>query len=144
LYYYGEALASKIIGEKRAHQMLPIKEADEHSLIYSIHADQPMFPSEPLSLLHSAVNRKTKEGMVMGGHNAISVEQGLKALTISAAWQLKMEDKIGSIKKGKYADLVILDQNPMSIPKVELRNVKVMQTIVNGNTAFIHPSLQKR
>ncbi|HIN39280.1 MAG TPA: hypothetical protein EYM84_03305, partial [Flavobacteriales bacterium] len=141
LYYYGEALASKIIGEERAHQMLPIKMADEHSLIYSIHADQPMFPSEPLSLLHSAVNRKTKEGKVMGGHNAISVEQGLKALTINAAWQLKMENKIGSIKKGKYADLVILDQNPMSVPIAELRNIKIMQTIVNGNTAFILPSL---
>ena len=77
----------------------------------------------------------------MGGHNAISVEQGLKALTINAAWQLKMEDKLGSIKIGKYADLVILDQNPMSVPTAELRNIKIMQTIVNGNTAYIHPTL---
>jgi hypothetical protein len=140
LYYYGKALEEDIIGAERAAQLLPIKRADEHSLIYSLHADQPMFPSEPLSLLHSAVNRRTKEGKVMGGHNTISVKQGLEALTINAAWQVKMENKIGSIKKGKYADLVILDRNPLSVPPSELRNIQVMQTIVNGKTAYIYPS----
>jgi predicted amidohydrolase YtcJ len=60
-------------------------------------------------------------------------------LTINAAWQIKMEKKIGSIKKGKYADLVILDQNPLSVPTSELRNIQVMQTIVNGNTIYKYP-----
>ena len=99
-----------------------------------------MFPSEPLSLLHTAVNRRTKEGDYIGIHNAISVMQGLKALTINAAWQIKMEKKIGSIRKGKYADFVILDQNPLTVPTSEIRNIKVKQTIVNGKTAYIQPS----
>ena len=116
--------------------------ADDHSLIYSLHADQPMFPSEPLNLLHIAVNRRTKEGKVIGAQNAISIEKGLKALTINAAWQIKMEDKIGSIKKGKYADFVILNQNPFTIPTSEIRNIKVIQTIVNGRTTYIKPSLE--
>ena len=76
----------------------------------------------------------------MGGHNAISVKQGLEALTINAAWQVQMDKKIGSIKIGKYADLVILDRNPLAIPPSELRKIQVMQTIVNGNTTYKHPS----
>ena len=140
LYYYGEALEKKIIGKERTDQLLPIKKADDNSLIYSLHADQPMFPSEPLNLLHIAVNRRTKEGKVIGAHNAISVENGLKALTINAAWQIKMEKKIGSIKRGKYADLVVLNQNPFTIPKSEIKNIKVIQTIVNGRTTYLQPS----
>ena len=140
LYYYGEALKEKIIGKERTHQLLPIKKADDHSLIYSVHADQPMFPSEPLNLLHIAVNRRTKEGKVIGAQNAISVKKGLKALTINAAWQIKMEDKIGSIKKGKYADFVILNQNPFTIPTSEIQNIKVLQTIVNGRTTYVEHS----
>ena len=140
LYYYGKSLEEYIIGRERADQLLPVEEADRNSLIYSLHADQPMFPSEPLSLLHTAVNRRTKEGDYIGTHSAISVMQGLKALTINAAWQIKMEKKIGSIRKGKYADFVILDQNPLTVPTSEIRNIKVKQTIVNGKTAYIQPS----
>ena len=136
LYYYGEALEENIIGRERANQILPVKNADDMGLIYSLHADQPMFPSEPMSLLHTAVNRKTTGDDLLGSHNAISVEQGLKALTINAAWQIKMENKLGSIKEGKYADLVILDRNPLTLPSVEIRNINVLQTIVNGNTVF--------
>jgi len=136
LYYYGKALRDEIIGSDRTDDMLPIQWAEENDLVYSLHADQPMFPSEPFSLLHTAVNRKTKEGIEIGAHHAISVEQGLKALTINAAWQIKMEEKIGSIKVGKYADFVVVDKNPLLIAKEELRNIKVLQTIVNGQTVY--------
>ena len=136
LFYYGEVLAEKIIGNERTNQILPLKYAEENLLIYSLHADQPMFASEPLALLHTAVNRKTRDDYSIGKHNIVSVMSGLKALTINAAWQIKMEDKIGSIKVGKYADLVILNQNPLEIPVSDIRNIQINRTIVNGNTIF--------
>ena len=136
LYYYGKVLQDEILGSDRTDNMLPVQWAVENELVYSLHADQPMFPSEPFSLIHTAVNRKTKEGLSSGAAQAISVEQALKALTINAAWQIEMEDKIGSIKVGKYADFVIVDSNPLTTKKAELRNIKVWKTIVNGQTAF--------
>lgn len=136
LYYYGKALRDEIIGSDRTENMLPIHWADENDLVYSLHADQPMFPSEPFSLMHTAVNRKTKEGIDIGSQHAITVEQALRALTINAAWQIKMEDKIGSIKVGKYGDFVVVDRNPLISDKEELRTIKVLQTIVNGNTTY--------
>jgi predicted amidohydrolase YtcJ len=136
LWYYGEALEDHIIGRERTEKILPLKVAENNSLIFSLHADQPMFESDPLSLLHTAVNRKTRYGKSVGKSNKISVEQGLKSLTINAAWQIKMENKIGSIKPGKYADFVIIDQNPMMVDPEKIKDIHVLQTIVNGNIVY--------
>jgi predicted amidohydrolase YtcJ len=136
LWYYGDALEDHIIGRERTDKILPLKVAANNSLIFSLHADQPMFESDPLSLLHTAVNRKTRDGERVGKSNKISVEQGLKSLTINAAWQIKMENRIGSIKPGKYADFVILDQNPMLVDPEKIKDINVLQTIVNGNTIY--------
>ena len=136
LWYYGEALENHIIGKKRTEQILPLKKAENASLKYSLHADQPMFKSKPLSLLHTAVNRRTRDGRIINTKNKISVMSGLKALTINAAWQIKMEDKIGSIAPGKYADFVIIDQNPLTIDSTKIKDIQVLQTIVNGNTIY--------
>jgi predicted amidohydrolase YtcJ len=136
LWYYGEALEDHIIGRERTDKILPLKAAENNSLIFSLHADQPMFESDPLSLLHTAVNRKTRYGNLFGKSNKIGVEQGLKSLTINAAWQIKMENKIGSIKPGKYADFVILDQNPMMVDPEKIKDIHVLQTIVNGNIVY--------
>ena len=133
LYYYGDALEKQIIGASRADQMLPLKAAAENDLRFTLHADQPMFPSKPFSLLHTAVNRKTKDGKTLGKQNLITVYQGLEALTINAAWQIKMDEKIGSIKEGKYADLIILDRNPLETDKEDLRSIRVLDTYVHGN-----------
>jgi hypothetical protein len=136
LYYYGEVLAKNIIGEKRASQILPVALAEKHFLRYSLHADQPMFQSAPLHLIHTAVNRKTKEGKLIGSHNRVTVESALKAMTIHSAWQIKMDDKIGSIKVDKYADFVILAENPFEVSIEKIKDIQILETIVNGNTIF--------
>lgn len=113
-----------------------VKQTEKAGLYYSLHADAPMYPEEPLSLLQTAVTRKTREGEIIGPHEAISVPDGLKALTIDAAWQINMEKKIGSIEPGKYADLIILDQNPLKVNPDTLREIRVMHTFVNGNEVW--------
>ncbi len=133
LYYYGEALKNHIIGEARAENMLPVGVSQKSGMTYSLHADQPMFESKPFRLIQTAVERKTKEGDTIGFHNRISVYEGLKAMTINAAWQIKMETQIGSLKKGKYADFVILDKNPLTTSTDNLDKIAVKETFINGN-----------
>jgi len=133
LYYYGNALKNDIIGEERTQKILPVRSAQSKNIIYSMHADQPMFESKPFRLIQTAVERLTKEGDALGFNQRISVLNGIKAMTINAAWQIHMEDKIGSLKKGKYADFIILDKNPLKIPTKELQNIKVLKTFINGN-----------
>jgi predicted amidohydrolase YtcJ len=61
---------------------------------------------------------------------------GLRALTLYAAWQLNMEKKIGSIEPGKYADLIILNKNPLKVDPDTLRDIRVLNTFVNGSEVW--------
>jgi len=137
LYYYGGALKNEIIGTDRVEQVLPIHTADSLGLIYTMHSDAPMFPSEPLSLIQTAVTRQTTEDDTIGQRHAISVLDGLKAMTINAAWQIKMEDKLGTIEVGKYADFIVLDQNPLLVDPHRLRDIQVERTIVAGQDVYV-------
>jgi len=133
LYYYGKALKNDILGSQRAQQILPMGSAQQIGVKYSMHADQPMFESIPFHLIQTAMLRQTKEGDTLGAHQKISLLNGIKSLTIHAAWQIHMEDKIGSLQKGKYADFIILDKNPFNIATTELTKIKILQTFINGN-----------
>ena len=137
LWYYGDALRDEIIGAERAEKILPVQQTIDRSLKPTLHADQPMFESDPLSLIHTAVNRKTRAGNLLGEANQITVLNALKAMTINGAFQIKMENKIGSLKVGKYADFVILDKNPLTVPAESIKDIQVLQTIINGNTIFV-------
>jgi len=137
LYYYGSTLQEQIIGASRTGRMLPVDAAIEQGLMSTLHADQPMFPSEPFSLMHTAVNRQTRDGQTIGQQHAISVMEALRAVTINAAWQIRMEEKLGSIKVGKFADFVVVDRDPLQTPDSELRNIGVLRTIVNGQTTWL-------
>ena len=133
LYFYGKALKESIIGEERANKILPLLSAQNKDIKFSLHADQPMFESNPLRLIQTAVERQTKEGDTLGFNQKISILNAIKAMTINAAWQIHMEDKIGSLKKEKYADFVILDKNPLKTSIHKIQDIKILKTVINGN-----------
>ena len=62
--------------------------------------------------------------------------EAIKAVTINGAYQYFEEDIKGSIEPGKRADLVIIDKDVLSIDKEEIENIKVLETIKDGNTIF--------
>ncbi len=133
LYYYGEALHAEMLGEQRTNGILPVHSAIENDIVVSLHADQPMFESKPFRLIQTAAERKTDEGKIINANEKIDVMEAIKALTINAAWQINMEDKIGSLEKNKYADFIILDKNPLEVSIEQLENIKCVETFVNGN-----------
>ena len=89
-----------------------------------------------MGAVHNAVNRKTAKGRVLGAEQTITVMEALKAVTVNGAYQIFEEDRKGSIAAGKAADLVILEKNPLTVPKDELREIRVLETIKSGDTIF--------
>lgn len=66
----------------------------------------------------------------------MSVEEAIRAVTIDAAWQLRMEDKVGSLETGKYADIVVLDGDPLEIEPARIHEIDVVMTMMDGR--FTH------
>jgi predicted amidohydrolase YtcJ len=91
-----------------------------------------------MRILDSAVNRITRSGQVLGEKHKLSPLDALKAMTIWSAYQHFEEDIKGSIEKGKQADFVVLDSNPLKIPTVKIKDIKVLQTINDDKTIYVY------
>ena len=65
--------------------------------------------------------------------------QALQTYTTLAAWHAFMEDKIGSIEAGKYADMVIWDRDPLEVGTEELRELEVVTTLLAGRVVYSRP-----
>jgi hypothetical protein len=132
IYYFGEAMRDEIIGPARANVLMPIAAANNAGLRSSLHNDSPMFPADPFKLMRTAVTRRTRKGETIGEDQAITIDEAIKAVTINAAYQLFLEDKVGSLEKGKLADMVVLSENPKKIDPLQLDQIRVMETYREG------------
>ena len=133
LYYWGGALRDSIIGPERAERFAPVGLATKCGHQWTLHQDAPCTPTNPFLCMKTAITRKTKEGDVLGPKElCATIEDALKAYTINAAWQLKIDNKVGSLKVGKRADLVLLSQDPKVVKPEDLPLVKVLQTYLSG------------
>ncbi len=95
--------------------------------------------NHPKYLINAAVNRTTLQGTPDGGwfpEEKISVEASIEAYTINGANATFEGDVRGSIKEGKYADLVIVDRNLFNIPPADLINMEIDLTMVNGDIVY--------
>lgn len=135
VYYWGD-IHLRNLGEERAEAISPAKSAFEQGLCVNFHQDSPVVPPDMLHTVWCAVNRLTREGKILGEEERVNVCEALKAVTINGAYAYFEEDKKGSIAEGKLADLVILDRNPLKTPVSELKDIKVTETLKEGETVY--------
>jgi len=136
VYYFGDFHCKETFGPQRCQHLCPVKTAMNHGLNVTIHHDAAVHPVDQLFLIWSAVNRVTRSGRVLGPDERISVMDAIKASTINAAYQLKEEKNKGSIEPDKLADFVVLSDNPLKIDPMKIKDIKVLETIKEGNTVY--------
>jgi len=105
-------------------------------IVCTNHTDFPITPIDQLALLGTAVNRTTRSGITLGKDQQLTPYEGLKTITINSAYQHKQEEIKGSIKVGKMADFVILAENPMTVAADKIKDIKVLETIKEGEVIF--------
>jgi len=135
-FYFGDFHEEQIYGPARTARLNPIASALERGLSSTIHHDSPVHPIDQLFLVWTAVNRLTRSGRVIGPAQRISVLDALKACTINAAYQWREEDRKGSLAPGKLADFVVLDRNPLDIDPEEIKDIRILETIKEGQTIY--------
>jgi predicted amidohydrolase YtcJ len=135
-YYWGDRHWDIFMGPERAARMSPAASAVAKGLVYTLHADTPVVPMEPMRIVWAAVNRLSSGGRVIGEAQRISVVEALKGITTYAAYQAFEEEDKGTIEVGKLADLVILDRNPLTVDSLDLDYLHVTRTMVGGRTVY--------
>jgi predicted amidohydrolase YtcJ len=85
------------------------------------------------------VNRLTAAGRVLGPEERISVSDALRAVTLGAAWTLKLDGELGSIEVGKRADFCVLGEDPEAVAPWKLKDVSVWGTVVGGRVFPVPP-----
>ena len=135
-FYWGDWHRDSVFGEDRAMRISPTKSTLNRKIPFTVHNDAPVVPPDMIRLLWSTTNRKTRSGKVLGEEQKISTYSALEAMTINAAFQHFEDDIKGSIEVGKLADLVVLSEDPLSIPVNELLKLKIMATYSHGKEIF--------
>jgi predicted amidohydrolase YtcJ len=131
LYLAGPSLV-KYWGAARAGITTPAKLYLDAGLQVSSGSDAPVVPYPPLWTLYHFVTRDTITGGVLGADQKVSRQQALRMATINNAWLTMEERTKGSIEPRKFADLVILNEDPLTCPEPRLRDARVLATIVGG------------
>lgn len=114
----------------------PFQSALKAGLHPSNHSDAPVTPLDPLTQLWSSMARQSLTGVVSGPDQRLSAWQGLQMLTTGPAWQVFEENRKGRIKAGLLADFVVLDKNPLTTPVDQIRSIRVMETVKEGQDVW--------
>ena len=123
--------------------MTPVKTALNLGLRPCAHSDcpvctpnDPVWPSNPLWGMACATTRKTRSGVDNGPEERISPEEALRMYTLDGAYASFEEDIKGSIEPGKLADMIVLDQNILTIDPEHIMDIDVEQTWLGGKLVY--------
>jgi predicted amidohydrolase YtcJ len=146
-YYFGLPYCQQILGPERVQNTVnPIGEAIDAGLPFRLHSDSPVTPPDPLFMIWTAVTREAQQmpwypnqdpatcPSAFALDQAITIAQGMKAFTIDSASLYGLEEEVGSLEVGKFADLVVLSANPLSMESDpdQLSTVQILKTVHRG------------
>ena len=143
-FYWGDWHRDSVLGPERGANISPTGWAMERGMMFTSHHDAPVAKPDSMRVLDATVNRITRSGQVLGPQHRVSPLVALKAQTIWSAYQHFEESSKGSIEAGKLADLVILDQNPMTVDPLTINQIKVVETIKEGASVYVRSVAQKQ
>ena len=132
IWYWGDQHRDLILGPDRAERMDAAATALRIGVPISLHCDTPVTPLDALATASYAAERATPSGTILGRHERISVPEALDAVTLGAAYMLKLDHLVGSLEAGKFADFAILDRDPYECEPSELRDITVHGSVVAG------------
>jgi predicted amidohydrolase YtcJ len=132
IFFWGDQHREFTLGPERAEGMDACATALRNGIPISVHSDAPVTPMGHLHTAWCAVTRQTASGEVLGPQERIPVADALAAVTIGAAYQLKLDHEIGSIEAGKLADFAVLEDDPLEVDPTALKDIGVWGTVLGG------------
>ena len=131
LWYHGRRYRSEIDLEQQSW-LYRAKSLLARGVPVAGSSDAPVVPPLPLEGVYAAVARQSPDGHVIGADERVSVGEALWMYTLGAAWVCGLESELGSISRGKRADLVFLAADPTRVPVSDIPHIPVCMTMVDG------------
>ena len=132
LWYWGDQHYELTVGPERANRMEASATAKREGVHFSLHTDANVTPLGHLHTMWCAVNRVTPSGRVLGEFEKISAYDALHAVTVDAAYLMHLDAELGSIETGKWADFTVLEENPLEVEPMAIKDIPVWGTVVGG------------
>ncbi|MHA3979552.1 amidohydrolase [Halovulum sp. GXIMD14794] len=143
-FYWGDWHRDHTVGPVRADNISPTGWLAQRGMMFGSHHDAPVAFPDSMRVLDATVTRRSRSGDIIGPAQRVDVMTALKSMTIWPAWQHFEEDRKGSIEPGKLADLVILSDDPTAVDPETLDQLKVAQTIKDGEVIYEAAEGQQR
>ena len=112
----------------------PLRSPMEHGVTVAISSD--ILPIGPMVGLYAAVTRKGMSGQVYGPDEIITIEEAIRAYTLTGAYLNFEEDVKGSLEPGKFADMIVLSDDILTIDPERIMDIEVEQTYINGKLVY--------
>ncbi|MGD2135495.1 MAG: amidohydrolase [Gemmatimonadales bacterium] len=131
--------AEKRIGPERIRTTYAFRDLVDADATLAFGSDWTVAPLDPLLGIYAAVTRRTTDGANPDGwvpQQKITVEEALAGYTTGAAFAAFLDDRLGTIEEGKYADLVVLSEDILTMDPVDIPNAQVDVTIAEGEVVF--------
>lgn len=131
----------ELIGEERMNYNFLLKTMMDHGTTMVFGSDYPVVGLNPLPAIYRAVTRMDDEGAVWDERERISLKDALLAYTAAPAYGSFREKELGTIEAGKLADIIVLDRNLFAVPHEEIKEAKVVFTMVDGKV--VHETVEE-
>ena len=135
LYYSGERYLAEVPIERQPW-LYTVGSLRSAGVPLTFGSDSPVIPMNPLVGVYAAATRRAESGVVVLPGEAIGVEDALGMYTLGGAYASFEEAAKGSIETGKRADLVLLDRDPIAVDAMEIKDIRVLMTVVAGQVAW--------
>ena len=137
VHYWGKAFVEDIFGLEKASKLDRTGACEDNGIRWSLHSDDPVTEMNPLRCMENAVVRNMwRSDELLSPEERVPVAAALRAMTIDAAWQCHSDHEVGSLEEGKFADFVVLAQDPHNVPPETLGSIDVLETWVGGEQVY--------
>jgi predicted amidohydrolase YtcJ len=134
VYFLGESFRDRVLGSERAALVHSLRRDLEHGVSSSCHSDSPSFPLDPCLALRTATTRLMRHSDdVLGPFQQLKLEEALRTVTCNPADHVLLGDRVGSLRPGMLADLVVLDRDPREVAPERLHELRVLETWLGGH-----------
>ena len=142
-HFDGPALAG-VLGPDRMATLQPYRSIIDAGVVVAGGSDhmikfdarESVNPFDPFLGMWIAVTRMTADGLVHNPEQRITRQEALRMWTLNAAYLTFEEDVKGSLEPGKYADFVIVDRDILTCAEDELRDARVLATVLGGRDVY--------